>query len=223
MHVTIVDDEKILSSLIARKLEQLQYQVKMYHSFHAFSEHDTGETDMYLLDVSLWDGHGFDIIRKLRAHGKTKNTPIIMMSGHDEVPLKIQGLNLGADDYIVKPFDSNELLARIWSLTRRREREVQVGDILYKNFRFDPITREIYLGEEKIKLLKKEKQLFEMFIYAEWQMIPKDEIARKVWGQSLNPVLENTITVTICTLRKKLGQRFQLETRVGEGYILHQH
>ena len=220
MHITIVDDEKMLSWLIQKKLEKLEYHVTVFNSYKAFCDKDTAEADLYLVDISLWDGHGFDIISKIRSQTLTKNIPILLMSGYDSISLKVEGLNIGADDYIVKPFDSEELLARIRSLTRRSHSHIILWDLHYWEFSFDITQRELRHKSKVIHLLKKEKQVLEIFFRSPWKLISKEEIARKIWWQKPTKIIENTITVTICTLRKKLGSNFKLVTKVSEGYIL---
>ncbi len=220
MRATIIDDEKILSSLIRRKLESLEFYTKSFYSYHDFCIGDNGETDIYLLDISLWDGHGFDIVRKIRANPLTKNIPILLMSWHDTVSMKVEWLNLWADDYIVKPFHSQEFIARVKSLIRRKEKDMYIWSLTYKDFTFDMTRRELVQNGEIIKLMKKERQLLELFFRSPGIIISKEEIANTIWKRPLILVLENSINVTICKLRKRLGNNFILNTKVGEWYIL---
>ena len=91
MHIAIIDDEKILSAWIERKLIQDHYTVTVVNSFAEYRQTDFRNTDLYIIDVSLWDGNGFDIIRELKEDPKTQDIPILVMSGHDDVSTKVEG------------------------------------------------------------------------------------------------------------------------------------
>lgn len=220
MHIAIIDDEKILSAGIERKLIQNHYNVTVLNSFAQYKSTKLQNIDLYLVDISLGDGSGFDIIRSLKQDSKTQDVPILLMSGHDDVPTKVEWLDIGADDYIVKPFDPEELLARVRSLLRRKDTPVKKTIITYKEYSYDLTKREMYLGQESIALTKKERQILEMFLSKQNTLIEKEQIIRTLWGKDQSGVTDNTLNVTMCNLRRKLGDEFELETKIGEGYIL---
>lgn len=220
MHIAIIDDEKILSSGIERKLMQNHYNVTVVNSYNEYLGTDFNGTDLYLIDVSLGDGSGFDIIKSLKKDEKTQDTPILLMSGHDDIPTKVEGLDIGADDYIVKPFDPEELLARIRSLLRRKDTPVKKTILTYKEYSYDLTKREMSNDGTVIALTKKERQILEMFLSKQNTLIQKEQIIRSLWGKDQSGVTDNTLNVTMCNLRRKLGDGFELETKIGEGYIL---
>lgn len=220
MHIVIIDDEKILSASLQKKLEQFDYTVTKIHSYRESLGLDFSSVDLCLIDVSLWDGSGLDIIHSLKSSELTKNIPILIISGHDDVSTKVNWLDTWADDYIVKPFHPDELLARIRTLLRRSHDAVEVSSLTYKNIHFDTITREVSQKNENIDLAKKEKQILELFLVHTWKLIKKEEIIEKLWGKKSDFVTDNTVNVTICNLRKKLGSSFKLTTKIWEGYIL---
>lgn len=220
MHITIIDDEKILSNLIKRKLESNDHHVSLFHSYTSFCSSPFPETDMYIVDVSLGDGSGFDIVQKIRAQKDSETTPILMISWFDSVSTKVQWLDIWADDYLVKPFEMDELLARVRSLTRRTQTRFQSEKIIYGTYSFDLSTRDFFFWEKNIKLMKKEKQILELFLTSQDTLITKKYLAKKIWNRQLDLVMENIITVTICRLRKKLWNDFPLHTKIWEGYIL---
>lgn len=221
MKVLIVDDEKILSQSIARNLEQHGYHVDIAHSFSEYKENDPLKYSIFIVDVSLWDGDGFDIVRELR--GKLHlQVPILIISWHESISLKIEWLDIGADDYITKPFSPDELMARIRSIMRREWQSSDTSNIIqYKDISFDLWSREIKKWQDIVDFTKKEKQIVEFFLFRRGELISKRQLIQALWHtKDLDYVTDNTINVTIYKVRKKLWDDFKLETHIWEWYIL---
>lgn len=220
MHIVVVDDEIILSAWIEKKLVQNDYEVTVLNSYSEFLDSHFKNVNLYLIDVSLWDWSGFDIVSLLRTNPETKNIPILLMSWHDDIKTKVEWLDIWADDYIVKPFNPIELLARVRSHLRRREIPVHKNTIGYWDFSYNLNKKQISYKKELIPLTKKERQIIEIFLPQKNILITKENIIKKLWGSDNEWITDNTVNVTICNLRKKLWDKFKLKTKVWEWYIL---
>lgn len=220
MKLLLVDDEKILSNNIAKKLEQSWYNVDVASSMKEFFQLDTNLYSLIIVDLSLGDGSGFDIIKHVREE-KNLETPIIIISGHSSDNHKIEWLDIWADDYITKPFTPDELMARIRSVMRRQSNTSNTSSIQYKDIEFNLTTREVTKGGEILDFTKKEKQIIEFFLFHKNKLVSKRQLVEALWHtKEYDYVTDNTINVTIYKVRKKLGENFKLETKIGEGYIL---
>ena len=163
MHITIVDDEKVLGSKIKKKLENEWYAVSAFYGYNEFMAQGDANSQLYIVDISLWDGSGFDIISWLRTKVECK-APIIIMSGYGDSENIIYGLNIGADDYLTKPFVPDELIARVKALLRRPVDMLPQKLLQYKNITFDPVTKEVMVWSTKLHLGHKEKMILEFFM-----------------------------------------------------------
>ncbi|MDD5770125.1 MAG: response regulator transcription factor [Candidatus Gracilibacteria bacterium] len=222
MHISIIDDEKILTNKISKKLKLNGYGVSEFYSFKEFMINGTLSliSDLYIIDISLGDGNGFDIINFLR---KTKglNTPIIIISGFGDTQNIIFGLNLGADDYITKPFYPEELIARIKAILRRPSKIEEKNNLVYNNIVLNNFTKELKIDGKKINLNKKEILIIELFIKNKGKLIPKESFIKTIWGVQNNlDISENTLNATLSKLRRKVGNNFPLQTKYNMGYIL---
>ncbi len=197
-------------------------------NIHVYLAHD-GETglaaaqsspfDVILLDVQLPRRDGMSIARKLRSGGD--QTPIIMLTARDKERDIVDGLNLGADDYVTKPFSFEVLLARIHAVSRRRENpqpiRLQLADLT-----FDTVTREVTRGGITVRLTKREHSLLELLIKNAGRPVTRDAILDAVWGFR-NDVEENTVEAFVKLLRQKIDAPFPiklLHTVRGIGYCL---
>ena len=179
----------------------------------------TGQYDAIVLDVMLPKVDGFEVARRLRcAH---VSTPILMLTARDEIPDKIAGLDHGADDYMTKPFDIGELLARVRALTRRQGEvigeQLAAGDLV-----LDTPTRSLRCGEKSVRLGFKEFDVLRLLLAAPRAVIPKEDIISKVWGLE-SEAEDNNVEVYISFLRKKLaylGSRVSIGTVRKVGYHL---
>ncbi len=220
MHITLVDDEKILGWKIKKKLEENNFAVSHFTGYDDFMKHYDTSSDLYIIDISLWDGSGFDIIEWLRKKAECK-APIIIMSGFGESEKIIHGLGIGADDYLVKPFLPEELIARIKALLRRPANIILHQPLIYKDIMFHPETHEVLVSGVPIHLTHKELMLLMLFLSHKGQVVSRAKLISNVWGgNDMDDVSDNTINVTLSKVRKKIGKDFSIKTIYNLGYIL---
>jgi len=219
MKILMVDDEKIFASQIAKKLTKSWYNVDILHLVADLKSLESFDYDLYMLDISLTDGSWFDMIKFLRDKKKIQE-PIIIISGYSHVNHKVQGLDLGADDYLSKPFLPEELEARIRAVVRRQAGVTNTSIIKHKGIKFNLATREVLKWKKLIDMTKKEKHILEYFLFNTWRLITKDELVRQVWWCDVKDVTENTINVTISKVRKKLWSDFNMQTKINQWYLL---
>lgn len=221
MHISIIDDEKILAEKIRKKLEKQWYTVSIYHSCSDFYDAYSIASDLYIIDLGLWEWSWFDIIKWLR-NEKYLYTPIIITSWYSDIEKKVYWLDIWADDYITKPVIPDELLARINVQLRKTQKAKKMSNIMeYWEILFDSKNNIIKLAGDEIILTKKEWQIVNFFIRHKWELISKNEIIHTVWSsEDFSQVSDNTINVTISKLRSKLWPSFKLITRVNSGYVL---
>ena len=226
VRVLIVDDEVRLLKALKQLFSEQQYQVETATDGLAGLSMARAEAyDLLIVDVMLPGLSGVDLVRKLRDDGNS--TPTLLLTARDAVDDRVQGLDSGADDYLVKPFAAKELLARARALTRRSgevvgPEQVQVGDIV-----LDLISRTVYLGDAPLTFTAREFQLLEFFLRHPGQVLPKELILDRVWG--LEAAIElNSVETYVHFLRKKLDAHRALhniepmtaiETVRGVGYV----
>lgn len=220
MKILLVDDEKQLVSALTAILNQNKYLVDCaYNGEEGLDLALTGLYDLIILDVMMPKMNGFSVLKTIREKGL--DVPVLILSAKTEVGDKIGGLNLGADDYLTKPFSTDELLARIRALLRRKEK--YTGDTLsFNDITLDRDTFKIINGEKEISLGKKEFQILEMLILAEGKSIDKERFIEKVWGYDTDAEY-NTIEVYISFIRKKLmaiNSTTEIKSLRGLGYTL---
>lgn len=220
MKILIVDDEKQLVSALESILKQYKYSVDVaFDGEEGLDMALTGVYDAIILDVMMPKLNGLVVLKELRAN--KISTPVLMLSAKSETNDKIQGLNMGADDYLAKPFDTNELLARIKALLRRKAEFT--GDILtYNDLMLDRDTFELIKDEHKITLGKKEFGILEVLMLSAGKVIDKEKLIEKIWGYDTNAEY-NTIEVYISFIRRKieaLGSKTEIKAIRGLGYML---
>ena len=220
MKILIVDDERALTEALSAILKQQKYSIDC--AYNGVDGLDLALSDVYdliILDVMMPKMDGFTMLKKLRQHGNS--TPVLMLSAKSETNDKIDGLNAGADDYLSKPFNTDELLARIRALLRRKE--VFTGDLLqYNDIVLDRDTFELCCGDKRIALGKKEFQILEMLILNKGKSIDKEKFIEKIWGYDTNAEY-NTIEVYVSFLRKKflaVGSNTEIKSIRGIGYTI---
>ncbi len=218
MRILVVEDEKEIADGINKILEKNGYQVDcVYDGLSGLDAIYSNIYDLILLDVMLPEINGFDIIKEVRAEGIS--TPIIVLTAKSQTDDKIFGLNTGADDYITKPFDGGELLARVAARVRNHA-EIKDGRISVFDITLDSSTYKLEKANKAVKLSKKEYQLLEYFMINKNQILSRDMIINKVWGYD-DMTDYNNIEVYISFLRKKLrfvNAKASIVTKKGIGY-----
>lgn len=220
MRLLVVEDERRIASFIRRGLEE------EHHAVDVASDGDDAlllgtqnEYDVILLDVLLPRLNGLAVCQELRARRIT--TPILMLTAKDSVQDRVTGLNVGADDYLTKPFAFDELLARVHALARRRALDraplLQVGDLT-----LDPLTHQVRRAGELITLTNKEYALLALLMRRPGQVLTRTQISEQIWDMSFDNE-SNVIDVYIRYLRKKIDEgreRSLIHTVRGVGYTL---
>ena len=220
MKILLVDDEKQLTEALCAILKKNNFSVDCaYNGEDGLDLALSGIYDVIVLDIMMPKLDGLSVLKTLRQ--QKCDTPILMLSAKSEISDKIEGLNLGADDYISKPFDTNELLARIRALLRRKAKFT--GDVLsFNDISLDRDTFKLVKDEKSINLGKKEFQILEMLILNEGKSIDKERFIEKIWGYDTEAEY-NTIEVYISFLRKKLaavGAKTEVKSLRGIGYTI---
>ncbi len=218
-NILVVEDEKKVSGFIQEGLTQVGYKVETVDVPSLAREHIKNQKfDLIILDVMLPEMSGMDFAKELRIHGHTGF--ILMLTALSTTRDKIQGLDSGADDYLTKPFEFEELLARVRALIRRKGEDkamLRNGDLV-----MDLITRHVSREGMRIELTTKEFSLLEFLMRHLDKVVDRNAIARQVWGADFDPD-SNVIDVYINHLRKKIDNPFPkkiLKTVVGQGYVL---
>ncbi len=219
MRLLLVEDEERLSEALAYILRKNNYAVDTAldgTSGQYLAE--TGIYDLIILDRMLPAKDGLQVLRDLRSQGM--ETPVLLLTAKDAVKDRVEGLDAGADDYLVKPFATEELLARIRALARRKNSKLHGQNLEFAGLVFDPLQCEVAAGTEKVKLTLKESLLFELLMRNPGQVITREQILDRVWGFD-SEVEMNNIEIYIHYLRKKLPLNgLQIETIRGVGYCL---
>jgi two-component system, OmpR family, response regulator len=220
MRVLVVEDEARMAELLKRGLEEERFAVDVAATAEdAVWLATENPYDVILLDVMLPDGDGFGVCRRIREAGQW--APVLMLTARDAVPDRVRGLDVGADDYLTKPFAFTELLARVRALVRRGARErppiVVVGDL-----RLDPASKTVHLADRAIELTPKEYALLEYFMRHPGEVLSRTELLEHVWDFAYEGD-SNVIEVYVRYLREKVDRPFgrrSLETVRGMGYRL---
>jgi len=202
--ILIVEDEPGLVLTLSDRLRVEGYEVETAEDGEAgFQRALDGSYDLIILDIMLPSKSGLDVCRDLRQHNNT--TPILMLTARGEVVDRVVGLKLGADDYLVKPFEMLELLARIEALLRRTPGEVAVGSDSYQfeDVRIDFRRAEVTRGGAVVELSAREYHLLQYLINHRDTVISREELLEQVWGYQATP-LTRTVDVHIAWLRQKL-------------------
>ena len=182
----------------------------------------TENYDLILLDLNLPGTDGLEILRQFRECNT--NTPVLILSARDQIEDKVNGLDLGANDYLTKPFHFQELEARIRSLTRRKFVQEDVC-LKWNQLTFDTRTREASVNGVPLSLTRKESSLLEYFLLHQNRVISPEEMIEHIWDGSVN-TFSNSIRVHISSLRKKLKAAIgfdPIQNKIGQGYILEEY
>ncbi len=221
MRVLMVEDEKYMAEAVASILRKNHYTVDL--KFNGEDGLDCGLTGIYdiiILDIMMPKKNGLEVVKQLRKH--KINTPVLLLTAKGDLEDKVNGLDSGADDYLAKPFQTEELLARLRALGRRKSQVVNNGVLEYEDLELNPLTLTLYCRDCEFKLTLKESQLLEMLILNKGIIISKDTIIEKLWGYETEAE-DNHVEVYISFLRKKLSNmnsKSQIKTVRGAGYTL---
>jgi DNA-binding response OmpR family regulator len=220
VRVLVVEDDKEIAHVLQRSLRLDGYEVKLAaDGVQALDEAHAFLPDLIVLDLGLPRLDGIDVARRLREDGD--DVPILILTARDALESRVEGLDVGADDYLVKPFERQELLARLRALLRRRPPRgmapLRVGDLM-----LNPDTHEVTRGDRAIDLTQREFELLEYLMRNERLVISRQKLLDEVWGYDPFSIT-NTIEVFVSNLRRKLeagGEPRLLHTVRGAGYVL---
>ena len=220
MKILIIEDEPSLRELIQRSLEKERYVVEAAADFQSgLRKIEDYDYDCVLLDIMLPDGNGLNLLEQLKKMHKREN--VIIISAKDSLDDKVLGLELGADDYLPKPFHLAELNARIKSVIRRQRRDGEM-DIRLANIRIVPDTFQVFVDDKEIELNRKEYDILLYFANRPGRLVNKNTLAESVWGDHIDQVDNSDfIYAQINNLRKKLkdaGALAELKAVYGFGY-----
>ncbi len=217
MHILLVEDHQTVAKNIQKFLEMQQYTVSVAHSGNdGLEKAMTQGIDLLILDINLPGMDGYVLCSMLRQHGKAM--PILMLTARGNQQEMVKGLNLGADDYLVKPFDLDVLLARVKALLRRRTTEkspmLEAGSLS-----LDTNTQELRKNKKKIALSPKEYALLEYLMRNKGIVQERTTLLEHVWGHADELMFSNTVDVHIAFLRRKLGKD-AIQTVPNRGYLI---
>ena len=214
--ILLVEDNETIIMGLKYSLEQEGFQVISAKTAKESKEKlDNKSIDIVLLDVSLPDGNGFEICKEIK---EKNDIPVIFLTAQDEETSVVLGLDLGADDYIVKPFRTRELISRIKSVLRRYGKKEENNIIQYKNIKIDTISAKVYKNNKEIIFTSLEYRILLMLFTNKNKLITREQLLEKIWDIAGNFVNDNTLTVYIKRIREKLEDDSIIKTIRGLGY-----
>ncbi|MDQ6914655.1 MAG: response regulator transcription factor [Actinomycetota bacterium] len=221
MRIVVVDDERALRDVLRRALTLAGYEVRCAQDgTSGLAEIDTSSPEAVVLDVGMPDIDGLEVCRRLRHRGN--RVPILMLTARDAVADRIDGLDAGADDYLVKPFDVNELKARLRALVRRAGGNGDPDTLTFAELHLDGARHGVAVDGAFVELTRTEFQLLELLMRNPRRVLPHSLIYDRVWGYDFGPA-SNSLRVYIGYLRRKLeeaGARPLIHTVRGVGYTI---
>jgi two-component system, OmpR family, response regulator MprA len=222
MKILVVEDDPAVRNSLSRALRLEGYEAELHdEGGSAIRSLQVAAPDAILLDLQLPDVDGIEICRRIRASGD--RTPILMVTARDAVNDRVAGLDAGADDYLVKPFDLSELFARLRALLRRRGPTEGEAEVLrFEDLALDLSTRDAHRGERTFTLTRVEFDLLELLLRHPRQVLTREVILDRVWGYNFDTGT-NSLAVYVGYLRRKLeegGEPRLLQTVRGVGYVL---
>lgn len=226
--ILVVDDEESLCEILKFNLEKEGYEVTTALSAEEALALDIKDMDLVILDIMMGELSGFGLARILKRRSETSDIPIIFCSALDTADDKVKGLDIGADDYITKPYSIAEVLARVRSVLRRSERRSrpvnQVAEssdsniITFEGLEVNNLNKRCFIDGSEIQLTRKEFDILVLLLSHRGKILSREQIMKQVWSDEV-VVLDRTIDVNITRMRKKLGQYGNhIVTRTGYGY-----
>jgi two-component system, OmpR family, response regulator MprA len=221
MQILVVDDEPAVRDSLDRALRLEGYEVELAGDGAEALEAIAGDSpDAVVLDLMMPHVDGLEVCRRMRAAGD--RTPVLVLTARDAVSDRVKGLDAGADDYLVKPFALDELLARLRALLRRSGESAPGQMLGFSDLTFDPVAHQVKRGDREIELTRTEFLLLELFLLHPRQVLTRSVIFERVWGYDFGPD-SNSLEVYVSYLRRKLeagGEPRLLHTVRGVGYVL---
>ncbi len=217
--ILIVDDEESLCEILQFNLEVEGYEADVAYSAEQALEMHPERYSLILLDVMMGEMSGFKMARILKSNPETARVPVIFCTARDTEDDTVAGLNLGADDYIAKPFSIREVLARIRSVLRRTASPQTESEVIgYEGLEMDLRRKSCTVDGEEVSLTKKEFEILSLMLSHRGVIFSREEILHRVWSDEV-VVLDRTIDVNITRLRRKIGRYGEhIVTRLGYGY-----
>lgn len=226
--ILVIDDEEALCEILKFNLEKEGYEVDCAYSAEEALEMDLSSYSLFMVDIMMDQLSGFDFAKRIRNNQKTENIPVIFCSALTGEDDKVMGLNIGADDYVTKPFVIGEVLARVRAVLRRTKSAQQIAynvsqsiyepDITFRELRVDRNEKVCYQQGNQVQLTRTEFDLILFFLTHRNRIYSREEIISEVWGEDV-VVTHRTIDTNITRLRKKLGEYGNnIVTRQGFGY-----
>lgn len=216
-NILLVEDNEAIIMGLKYSLEQENIKVIIAQNvIETKQKLNQEKIDLILLDVSLPDGNGFDICKEIK---QKQDIPVIFLTAQDEETSVVFGLDLGADDYITKPFRTRELISRINSVLRRYGKKEDTTNIVqYKNIKIDTNSAKVYKDEKEIIFTSLEYKILLMLFTNQNKLITREQLLEKIWDIAGNFVNDNTLTVYIKRIREKLEEETIIKTVRGLGY-----
>ena len=217
--VLVIEDDQEIADVLRRTLRQEGHEVRSAgDGEQALAAAAEFMPDLVILDLGLPKLDGVEVLRRLRADD---DVPVLILTARTDLDDRVEGLDTGADDYLVKPFERQELLARMRALMRRRPPRGAAALVL-GDLRLNPATREVHRGDREIELTAREFELLEFLMRNDRLVVSRERLLEEVWGY--DPLaMTNTIDVFISNLRRKLeedGEPRLLQTKRGAGYVM---
>ena len=222
-HILVVDDEEDICEILKFNLETEDYIVDTAHSAEEALEMDVQQYNLILLDVMMGEISGFAMAKKLKDNAATKNIPIIFLTARDSENDTVTGFNLGADDYISKPFSIREVILRVRAVLHRTEvvseaAPEQQNKLTFQGLEMDLEKKTVKIDNEEIPFTKTEFELLHLLLEEKGRVFSRQELIERIWPKDVL-VLDRTVDVYITRVRKKI-RRFSncIATRLGFGY-----
>ena len=216
-NILLIEDNETIVLGLQYSLEQEGFRITSANNLaDGIKKFKENTFDLVLLDISLPDGNGFDICKKIK--NSKEDIPVIFLTAQDEETSVVLGLDLGADDYVVKPFRTRELISRINSVLRRYGKNEYKNIIQYRNIKIDTISAKVYKDNKEIIFTSLEYKILVMLFSNQNKLITREQLLEKIWDIAGNFVNDNTLTVYIKRIREKLEDENIIKTVRGLGY-----
>ena len=215
--ILLIEDNETIILGLKYSLEQEGFEVDIAKSVKETKKKLEKTFDLYLLDISLPDGNGFEICKEIKSK---QDVPVIFLTARDEETNVVLGLDIGADDYIIKPFRIRELISRINSVLRRYDKNMANSRIVYQDIVIDTKKAKVYQNNQEIIFTSLEYKILLMLFTNQNKLITREQLLDKIWDIAGNFVNDNTLTVYIKRIREKIGDKQGniIQTVRGIGY-----